>query len=52
MVRVAAGGLDARNTLDSRNTVRPETAKVVVKGRTVTFEMPAYSAGVVTITLE
>jgi alpha-N-arabinofuranosidase len=49
MQLVAPGRLDARNTLDSRGTVRPEEAKVAVKGSTVAFEMPAYSAGAVTI---
>ncbi len=44
---VAPGDLNARNTLDDRGIVRPDNGKVLTKGRTVSFEMPAYSAGVV-----
>jgi len=49
MQLVAPGSLGARNTLNSSDTVRPESAKVVVKERAVSFEMPAYSAGAVTV---
>lgn len=46
---VAPGGLDARNTLDAPDAVRPEPAEIAVKGDRVTFELPSYSAGVATL---
>ena len=46
---VAPGNLEARNTLDAPHAVCAESAAAQVDGQGVTFELPAYSAGVVTI---
>ena len=46
---VAPGSLDARNTLDARNVVRPESAKVQREGSTLHFTLPPISCGVVEI---
>jgi alpha-N-arabinofuranosidase len=47
---VSPGDLNARNTLDERDVVRPESAEVRAKGPTVSFEMPPYSAGAARLT--
>ena len=49
---VAPGALDARNTLDERNNVRPETAPVEQDGRTLTFTLPAISCGVLSVRID
>ncbi|TWT84879.1 Intracellular exo-alpha-(1-_5)-L-arabinofuranosidase [Planctomycetes bacterium CA13] len=49
MLLVAPGGLDARNSFEQPSAVKPNTLSAEVKGEVVTFSMPAYSAGVVTV---
>jgi alpha-L-arabinofuranosidase len=46
---VAPGDLRTRNTLDDPDKVRPENGTVKVANGSISFDMPAYSAGVVTI---
>ncbi len=49
MQLVAPGILDARNSLEKPNVVRPESAKVTVEGQVVTFKLPPFSATVATV---
>jgi len=49
MQLVAADTLDARNTLDEPERIRPVAAPVEVLGQTVRFSLPRYSAAAVTI---
>jgi alpha-N-arabinofuranosidase len=46
---VAPGSLEARNTLDRPDAVRPEPGPAAREGRTVSFTLPPMSAGVLTI---
>jgi alpha-N-arabinofuranosidase len=46
---VAPGSLKARNRLDRPDAVRPRAGETSVDGQRVRFTLPAYSAGVVTI---
>lgn len=46
---VAPGALSARNTMAKPDTVKPVAAEAKVAGAVVTFTMPAYSAGVVSV---
>ncbi|WP_197531026.1 family 16 glycoside hydrolase [Posidoniimonas corsicana] len=48
MQYVAPGDLRARNTLDDPNAVDIELGPVELAGKQLTFELPAYSAAVVT----
>jgi alpha-N-arabinofuranosidase len=47
---VAPGDLSARNTLDQRDAVHADRADVLAQRQTVSFELPAYSAGVLKLT--
>ena len=49
-MQFVAGELSDRNTFDDPDAVKPVDGEVSLDGKTVTFEMPAYSAGVVTVT--
>ena len=49
---VAPGDLDARNTLDARDVVKPQAAPVPCEGAKLHFTLPPISCGVVAITLE
>lgn len=49
MKMVAPGDLNARNTLDHPDGVRAESHPVTTDGRTVSFEMPPLSVGVITL---
>jgi alpha-L-arabinofuranosidase len=49
---VAPGDLAARNTLEARDTVRPQPAAVQQDGATLRFTLPPISCGVVEIRLE
>jgi len=46
---VAPGSLEARNTLEKPDAVRPEAGAVKVDGQAVSFALPPLSAAVVTI---
>jgi alpha-N-arabinofuranosidase len=46
---VAPGSLEARNTLEKPDAVRPEAGAAKVDGQTVSFALPPLSAAVVTI---
>jgi alpha-N-arabinofuranosidase len=46
---IAPGELSARNTLDARDTVRPQPAAVKQEGSTLRFTLPPISCGVVEI---
>ena len=52
MQLVTADSLNARNTLDEPNRIRPVTAKVNISRESISFTLPAYSAGVVSIDRE
>jgi alpha-N-arabinofuranosidase len=47
---VAPGTLNARNTMQSPDTVKPAPAPVSLNNRTLTFTLPPLSAGVITLT--
>ena len=49
MQLVTAGSLQARNTLEEPDRIRPVSTELKTDARTVRFTMPAYSAGVVTV---
>ncbi len=49
---VAPGSLHARNTLDARDVVRPESASVQQQGSTFRFTLPPISCGVVEVRRE
>jgi len=49
MKLVTADSLNARNTLDEQNRIRPVPAKVNTDGQSVHFTLAPYSAGVVSI---
>jgi alpha-N-arabinofuranosidase len=49
MQLVTADSLNARNTLDEPNRICPVPAKVNTNGNSLSFILPAYSAGVVSI---
>ena len=49
MQYVAPGSLRARNTLEEPNAVRIELGAVQLTGKRLTFDLPAYSAAVVTV---
>jgi alpha-L-arabinofuranosidase len=49
MQLIAPDSLQARNTLDNRDTVRPVAGKVEQNGQTIKFTLPRFSAGVVII---
>ncbi len=49
MKLVAADSLRARNTLDEPNRIHPVSAKVKTEGKSIRFNMPAYSAAVVSL---
>ncbi len=49
MQLVTADSLNARNTMDEPNRIRPVSAKVNISGESISFTLPAYSAGVVSI---
>ena len=46
---VAPGRLNAVNSFENPNAVAPKDGDAQVEGKTLTFELPAYSAGVVTV---
>lgn len=46
---VAPGDLNARNTLDNPNQIRPQPGEVKREGRSIQFTLPPYSAAVVVI---
>ncbi|MCX5673705.1 MAG: hypothetical protein NTX87_01740, partial [Planctomycetota bacterium] len=46
---VAPGSLEARNTLEKPDAVRPEAGAAKVDGQAVSFALPPLSAAVVTI---
>jgi alpha-L-arabinofuranosidase len=46
---VAGERLNNRNTLANPNAIAPKEHEVKLDGKTVQFELPAYSAGVVTV---
>ena len=46
---VAPGSLEARNTLDNPDAVKPAPGKADVSGQAVTFSLPPLSAAVITI---
>ncbi|HPS01948.1 MAG TPA: alpha-L-arabinofuranosidase C-terminal domain-containing protein, partial [Candidatus Sumerlaeota bacterium] len=46
---VAPGSLQARNTLEKPDAVKAAEGKVTLEGGVARFEMPAYSAAVVTL---
>jgi len=50
MQLVAADSLQARNTLDEPNRIRPVSAEVKTDANSVRCKMPPYSAAVVSIT--
>ena len=52
MQLIAPGSEGARNTLDEPEAIKPSTAKVTVKGKTLQFTMPALSVGVVTVKMK
>lgn len=52
MQLVAPGDVNARNTLNAPETVKPERAPVVNDGRILRFSLPPLSCGVVEIRLE
>jgi alpha-N-arabinofuranosidase len=52
MQLVTADSLSARNTLDEPNRIQPVPAKVNTEGKSISFTLPAYSAGVVSINRE
>jgi alpha-N-arabinofuranosidase len=52
MQLVSAESLNARNTLDEPNRICPVSAKVNTNGESISFTLPAYSAGVVSINRE
>lgn len=49
MQQVAPGDLDARNTFEQPQAVKPEAAPASVEGKVVRFDLPPHSAGVVTV---
>jgi len=49
MQLVTAESLRARNTLDEPNRIRSVLAKVNTSGESISFTLPAYSAGVVSV---
>jgi alpha-N-arabinofuranosidase len=49
MKLVTARGLNDRNTLTNPNAIDPKEGAVKLEGKTVKFELPAYSVGVVTV---
>ena len=49
MQLVTADSLNARNTLYEPDRIRPVPAKVNTSGESISFTLPAYSAGVVSI---
>ncbi|MCL2624443.1 MAG: hypothetical protein FWD31_12345, partial [Planctomycetaceae bacterium] len=49
MKLVTANSLRDRNTLENPSAITPKDGKVMIDGQTVRFELPAYSAGVVTV---
>jgi alpha-L-arabinofuranosidase len=44
--------LNTRNTLDEPNRIRPVPDKVNINGESISFTLPAYSAGVVSLDRE
>jgi alpha-N-arabinofuranosidase len=51
MQQIAPGSTGAKNTLKNPNTIKPESAPVAVKGKTLKFTLPALAVGAVTVTL-
>ena len=49
MLQVAPGKLDARNSLDKPDAIRPLPAAVNVNGQQLRFVLPRWAAAVVTI---
>lgn len=49
MQLVSPGELSSRNTFEQPHAVKPEAAPAKVDGKTVSFDLPAHSAGVVTV---
>lgn len=49
MQLVTAESLRARNTLDEPNRIRPVSAKVSTSRESISFTLPAYSAGIVSV---
>ncbi|MCL2118561.1 MAG: hypothetical protein FWH27_09070, partial [Planctomycetaceae bacterium] len=49
MQLVTANGLRDRNTLENPNAIIPRDSGVTINGKTARFELPAFSAGVVTV---
>jgi len=49
MQLVTAESLRARNTLDEPNRIRPVPAKVNTGGESISFTLPAYSVGIVSV---
>jgi alpha-L-arabinofuranosidase len=49
MQLISAESLNARNTLEEPNRIRPMPVKVNISGESVSFTLPAYSAGVVSV---
>jgi alpha-N-arabinofuranosidase len=49
MQLVTVDSLNARNTLDEPDRIRPVPAKVDTDGESIRFTLPAYSAGVVSV---
>ena len=45
---VAPGSLEARNSLEKPDAVRPEPGEVKLSGQTARFTLPALSAGAAT----
>jgi alpha-N-arabinofuranosidase len=52
MQLVTADSLNARNTLDNPNRIHSVPAQVNAEGESISFTLPAYSAGVVSIDRE
>lgn len=48
---IASSDLKARNTLERPEVICPEKGYVSIQGRTITLQLPAYSAGVVTLSV-
>jgi alpha-L-arabinofuranosidase len=46
---VTAKGLNDRNTLENPNAIAPKLGEAKIEGKAVRLELPAYSAGVLTL---